>query len=93
MRPSCPNQRLDLSVREVDSEVIVLDRQANQIHQLNYTASFIWRRCDGRHSTDDIIREFTECFGVAPDVARDAVVASVRQLDALGLLSPTPEQL
>ena len=32
-------------VREIDGEIVVLDTRSSQVHQLNRTASFIWRMC------------------------------------------------
>ena len=37
-------------VREVEGEILLLDTGANLIHQLNETASFVWRRCDAAAS-------------------------------------------
>jgi hypothetical protein len=31
--------------REVDGEIILLDTESNLVHQLNKTASLIWRKC------------------------------------------------
>jgi hypothetical protein len=73
-------------VRVVDDEVIVLDRSANQVHQLNVTAAFIWRRCDGNHTAGRIADEVASAFGVDGDTARDAVGAALRQFGQLGLL-------
>lgn len=83
-----PKRRSDVSFRAVDGEIIVLDRAAKQIHQLNATASFIWHRCDGQHIIADIAEELARFFDVELDPAREAVVASVRRFSELGLLDP-----
>jgi Coenzyme PQQ synthesis protein D (PqqD) len=81
-----PRQRSELSVRVVGDEVIVLDRSASQVHQLNVTAGFIWQRCDGNHTAGRIADEVASAFGVDADTARDAVSAALQQFGQLGLL-------
>ena len=83
-----PRQRPDVNARTVGDETIVLDRATNQVHQLNATASFVWQRCDGRHTGAEIADELVGAFEVAHDAARDAVVVALRQFDELGLLGP-----
>jgi coenzyme PQQ synthesis protein D (PqqD) len=84
--PDHPRRRADVSVRAVGKEMLVLDREAEQIHQLNSTASFIWHRCDGRRTAGAITQELTDAFDVDPDTAKDAVLATLGQLAELGLL-------
>ncbi len=81
-----PRQREDVNARTVDGEIIVLDRATNQIHQMNVTASFVWQRCDGRHTAAAIAEALKAAFDVDPDTARDAVTAALRRFDELGLL-------
>jgi len=84
-----PRQREDVNARTVGGEIILLDRASNQIHQLNVTASFVWQRCDGRHTAAAIAEALTAAFDVDPDTARDAITAALRQFDQLGLLRST----
>jgi Coenzyme PQQ synthesis protein D (PqqD) len=83
-----PQQRPDLSVRVVEQETIILDREANQVHQLNATASLVWQRCDGRHSAVQIAEALTGAFYVDLETARAAVVTALRRFAELGLLRP-----
>jgi hypothetical protein len=83
-----PRQRPDVSARTVGDETIVLDRTTNQVHQLNPTASFVWQRCDGRHTALEIADELVGAFEVDRAAARDAVVVALRQFDELRLLGP-----
>jgi hypothetical protein len=86
-----PRQRPDLNSRAIDGETLILDRTTNQIHQLNVTATFVWRRCDGKHASAEVADELAATFGVDPDTARDAVRTTLRRLDELGLLDTTPD--
>ena len=81
-----PRLRGIVNARTVDGEIVVLDRTTNQVHQLNPTASFVWQRCDGRHTTVEIADELVGAFEVDRAAARDAVVVALRQFDQLGLL-------
>jgi PqqD family protein of HPr-rel-A system len=81
-------QRPDVTARTVDGEVIVLDRTTNQVHHLNATAAFIWQRCDGRHTTPEIVTALVGAFDVDGATAQDAVTTALRQLQQLGLLVP-----
>jgi hypothetical protein len=82
----CPKRRPDLSVRVIEGETVVLDRQAGLIHQLNPTASFIWERCNGNATIADIAKELSHAFDVDPEPATQDVTAIVRQLYELTLL-------
>jgi hypothetical protein len=84
-----PRRRSDVAVRDVDGDTVVLDRTAEKIHRLNSTAGFIWQRCDGRRTVGDIAEELAGAFEVVPEVAHEAVVTAIRQLDGLGLLDHT----
>lgn len=75
-----------MTMRTVDGECVLLDRGAGLVHHFNLTASFIWERCDGRTSVDDIATGMSERFDVDPDVARTDVATVVRRLLDLNLL-------
>jgi hypothetical protein len=80
-------RRSDVRVEDVAGETLVLDDQAGQIHQLNCTASFVWGRCDGKTSVDEIVALMAAQFDVDEKVARNDVVDVIRRLGELKLLS------
>ena len=82
-----PKQRSGITIRIIDEETVVLDSEAEQIHQLNPTASLIWNRCDGQRTAIEIAAELTRCFDVDYATAHEAVDATLRRLDELGLLA------
>jgi Coenzyme PQQ synthesis protein D (PqqD) len=88
MSENYPRRRSDISARVVVDETVVLDLGAAQIHQLNATASFIWDRCDGHYTVVEIAEKLTGSFDVDCETARQAVQATLRRLDELGLLAP-----
>lgn len=83
---ACPRRRLNVIARQVDGETVVLDRQAEVIHQLNQTASYIWALCDGQLSIAGIADQLAQEFAIEPTVAAQDVRVLVEQLQALQLL-------
>jgi len=49
-----PRRRTDVNSQVVEGETVVLDRHHEFINQLNLTATYIWERCDGNASPEDI---------------------------------------
>lgn len=76
-----------LRVREVDGEILVLDTLSNQIHQLNRTASFIWRMCEAGAAPAAIVSNFAAEYGVDADTAQKDVMETLSTLRSLNLLA------
>ena len=91
MSENHPKRRSDISARGVVDETVVLDLGAAQIHQLNATASFIWNRCDGHCTVGEIVEKLAESFDVDCETARQAVEATLRRFNELGLLDSARE--
>ena len=80
-------RRVDgLMVRDVGDEVLLLDIESNQVHQLNSTASFIWRNCDDGRSAEEIAILLASEFDVEEDSAREDVTRTLRLLRELNVL-------
>jgi len=73
-------------VREVDGELIVLDVETDKVHQLNASASFIWRLCEEGQPPEAMAQRLAERFDVAEDVAFQDTRDIIGQLRALGLV-------
>jgi hypothetical protein len=76
----------------VEEEAVVLDRQHGFIHQLNLTATYIWERCEGNASIEDIAAQLAEAFAVEYETALDDVVRVMRDFQHLQLLEVIPQQ-
>lgn len=83
--------RPGLSVRVVDGELVILDRDAQKIHQLNSTASFVWNRLVEESDLDEVARELSRHFDVEESAALDDVRRIVEKLSELQLLIPHVE--
>lgn len=81
-----PRRREGLRTRDVDGETVALDTDRQLVHQLNRTAGFIWDRCDGTRTVSEIARDLAAAFDVDLSTAAADVAATVRQLEAAGLV-------
>lgn len=78
--------RPDLAVGNVDSEVIVLDKVAGKVHQLNSSASFIWNCLSDGLDIDEIALLLSEAFNVEPETALTDVQVVLAQFEDLLLV-------
>ena len=77
-----------IMVREIDGELVALDTQANLVHQLNATASLIWRLATRGCSAEAIAAAVVSEYAVDLDTASKDVVEMLARFEALGLLVP-----
>jgi hypothetical protein len=81
-----PQRRPDLMTRLIEGEIVILDREAGKVHQLNPVASCIWNSCDGSSSVDSIAEHLVASFDVTPETARRDVEVMLQEFQELGLL-------
>src|SRR5262245_24030531 len=90
---SSPLRRMDVSVRIVDDEVLILDRPGGQIHQLNRTAGYIWERCNGQLTSVDIASQLAQDFEITAEVALPDILLCLEQFHTHHLLKTDTEAL
>ncbi len=73
-------------MKDAGDETLVLDDRGGLVHQLNRTASFIWRQCDGAASTAEMAALVACKFDVDDAVAARDVAALLRRLCELKLV-------
>jgi hypothetical protein len=78
--------RADLAVEYIDDDLVVLDKKLGQIHQLNSTASIVWKGIAAGNSWRTIAASLVERFDVAADTATQDVEKLVDQFRSLKLL-------
>lgn len=81
-----PNRRADVKSHLVKEEMLVLDRGSGLVHQLNRTATYIWKQCNGQYTPTEIAAQLCEAFEVDQETAFIDVVQALRELQALSLL-------
>ncbi|MBL4852205.1 MAG: PqqD family protein [Gammaproteobacteria bacterium] len=82
----CPKQRDGITIQAVGDEMVVLDQNNDQIHQLNATASLILSHCDGEKSALLIADELVRHFAIDQSVAISDVHNAIVQLRKLELV-------
>ena len=78
--------RIDLAVEHVDDELIVLDKDGGNVHQLNQTATLVWKGLSEGLGIDQIAAELTRAFEVERETAISDVQSAILQFTDLGLL-------
>lgn len=81
-----PRRRSNLVTRQIEGEVVILDREAGKVHQLNPTAGSVWNSCDGSSSARSIAERLAASFCVNPDMALRDVEMLLQEFQRLGLL-------
>ena len=82
-----PVKRRDgLILQKVQQDLLLLDTEFNQIHQLNETASFIWDNWEQVPDPVEIARLLAQKFDVEEQVVLNDVSAVVGRLRELKLL-------
>ena len=79
-------RREGLILRKVQQDLLLLDTEFNQIHQLNETASFIWENWEQVPDPVGIARLLAQKFDVEEQVVLNDVSAIVGRLQELNLL-------
>jgi len=74
-----------LSVQAVDQDLLILDEDSGMIHQLNQTATLIWRKSSEGFSPQEVAQLLAENYDIGQDVARRDVVETLERLQALNL--------
>lgn len=78
--------RPDLAIENVDGELIVLDKAAGKVHQLNSSASFVWDGLSNGLAVDEIALMLSEAFDVEPEAALSDVEAALAEFAGLALV-------
>jgi hypothetical protein len=74
-----------LLVHEVHGELVILDTREDQVHQLNRTASEIWRLASQGTDPSEIAKELAFRFEVDTETAERDVEATLHQFRTIGL--------
>lgn len=79
--------RANLSTQNIDGELVVLDKDNGQIHQLNTVASFIWQQIEAGSDVESIVKQLTESFDVDEPTAKADLDKVIQQFQTLELLN------
>ncbi|MFQ5410779.1 MAG: PqqD family protein [Phycisphaerae bacterium] len=96
-----PLRRESIRSYPIDDEAVLYDVAHDAVHYLNAAARFIWERCDGRRTIDEIDDEMARAFDVNDSTMAEndpnALVADIRttlkNLYENGLLDHNPRMI
>jgi hypothetical protein len=76
----------------MDDEVLLLDMHSNRIHQLNPTASFVWRKLAAPVSVDEMAGLMVRAFQISPEVAARDAADALERFKELELILDSDDQ-
>ena len=81
-----PERNPKLAWREIEGEAVIISPEDSHVHELNETASLVWKRADGKHSADELARVVVESYDVGLAAAKADVDELIEALSVKGLL-------
>lgn len=60
----------NLAWREIEGEVVIISPEDSHVHELNETASLVWKCADGTRSLEEIAARMAAEYDIAMDAAR-----------------------
>lgn len=78
--PEKPFRRPDLSIYEIDDELLIYDETAGDTHRLNGTARFIWDRCNGHRDAEAVAADLADVYDVPMSKASSYVESLFAEL-------------
>jgi Coenzyme PQQ synthesis protein D (PqqD) len=75
-----------LAWREIEGHVVVISPEDSVVHELNETASFIWKQASNGRSLAEIARSVSDEYGVDAAQARKDAEELLAALSTKGLL-------
>lgn len=93
-----PERNPKLAWREIGGEIVIISPDDSQVHELNETASLVWKQADGTRTREEIAAVVASEFEVdlaaaAADVAELTTVLSEKHLlvsDSARVLAVAP---
>ena len=82
-----PRQHPNAAWREVEGSVVIISPEDSVLHELNETASFIWKRATGEHSVPQIAAQLAAEFEVDAATAEHDTAELLEQFTNKRLLA------
>jgi len=89
----CPAKANDTIHRKLGDEAVAVNLHNKFFYNLDPVGTFIWDRCDGRHSLAQIAEALVKEYEVEPEVARRDCEQFIQELVQEGILvwGPSPD--
>jgi len=78
--------RANLSTQQIDGELVILDKDNGQIHQLNSVASFIWQQIEAGSGVEVIVKKLIQFYDIDMLIAKADLDKVVQQFKDLKLI-------
>ncbi len=78
--------RANLSTQQIDGELVILDKDNGQIHQLNSVASLIWQQIEAGLEPGAIVKKLTKLYDIDATLAKTDLDKVLSQFKDLKLL-------
>jgi hypothetical protein len=75
-----------LAWREMGAEIVIISSEDSRIHELNETASVVWKHADGTRTVDELAAKLASEFDVEFEAARADVAELLAALGEKRLL-------
>ena len=76
-----------LALEYADDELVIVEKQSGQVHQLNSTATLVWRGLDEELAVGEIAAKLADRFDVDLKTAEVDVAEIISQLREVSLLT------
>jgi hypothetical protein len=83
---TAPKTRDGVLVQEAHGRTVLLRLDDGSYYAIDDVGAFIWARCDGSHTVDDLVAAVLEEFDAPLQAVRDDVVTFLEELSAESLL-------
>lgn len=81
-----PLRSEDTAHRILDDEAIIVHFKASLFYTFNPVGTFIWERCDGQHTLEQIVAELVENYDLSPERSTSDCQKFIDELVLEGLL-------
>lgn len=81
-----PLKASHVSVKEIDGQILILDRARDKLHELNTTAGYIWHCCDGKTAVAEIVTATAREFDADPGTVERDVADILGKLEEMRLI-------
>lgn len=80
----------NLAWREVDGEMVIISPEDSRVHELNETASLVWKHAEGK-TLDELAEKISAEYEVARETARADLEELLATLGEKQLMFVAPE--
>jgi len=75
-----------LSVRKIENEIFVFNRQDSRIHSFNETGAFLWECVENTDDSAEILQQLLDTYAIDNNEAEKDIIAFLEQLCDVGLM-------